>query len=72
MKKLLKDCVFIFFVVITMFFVTSQPSFSGTMRFAQLSDIHYSVGREDTSYKLLSHTKELLDDAVSQINNYKH
>ncbi len=72
MRKLLKDCLFIMFVVVIMFFTTSQPSFSGTMKFAQLSDIHYSVGREDTSYKLLSHTKELLNDAVSQINNHKN
>ena len=70
MRKLLKDCLFIMFVVVVMFFTTSLPSFSGTMKFAQISDIHYSVGREDTSYKLLSHTKELLDDAVVQINNH--
>lgn len=72
MRKLLKDCIFIMFVVVVMFFMTSQPSFSGTMKFAQLSDIHYSVGREDTSYKLLSHTKELLEDAVNQINKHKN
>lgn len=71
MRKLLKDCLFIMLVVVTMFFWTSQPSFSGTLKFAQVSDIHYSVDREDTSYKLLSHTKELLDDAVSQINQQK-
>ena len=72
MRKLLKDCLFILFVVVGMFFMTSQPSFSGTLKFAQISDIHYSVGRDDTSYKLLSHTKELLDDAVNQINKQKN
>lgn len=71
MKNLLKDCVFILFVVVVMFFITSQPSFSLTMKFAQLSDIHYATSREDTSYKLLSHTKELLEDAVGQINQEK-
>ncbi len=72
MRKLLKDCAFMLFIIIVMFFITSQPSFSGTLKFAQLSDIHYSVGRDDTSYKLLSHTKELLNDAVAQINNHKN
>lgn len=72
MKKLFKDCFFISFIVIVMSFITSLPSFSGTMKFAQLSDVHYSVNRADTSYKLLSHTKELLDDAINQINSQKH
>ena len=47
-------------------------SLSNTLKFVQLSDIHYSVDREDTSYKLLSHTRELLDDAVKQINEQKN
>ena len=71
MKKLLKDCAYIFFVVIIMFFLSDQPSFSGTLKFAQLSDIHYSTEREDNSYKLLAKTTPLLKDAISQINNEK-
>ncbi len=72
MKKLLKDCLFIFFVVTVLFFLSDLPSFSGTMKFVQLSDIHYSLVREDTSYKLLSKTRPLLQDAISQINNEKN
>lgn len=72
MKKLLKDCLFILFVVAVMFFLSDQPSFSGTLKFVQLSDIHYSLQKEDTSYKLLSKTKPLLEDAVCQINKQKH
>ena len=71
MKKLLKDCLFILFVVTVMFFISDQPSFSGTMKFVQLSDIHYSLVRNDTSYKLLSQTRPLLRDAISQINHTK-
>ncbi len=73
MKKLLKDCLFILFIVAVMFFVTDLPSssFSGTLKFAQLSDTHYSLIKEDTSYKLLSKTKPLLEDAIQQINNHK-
>ncbi|MCD7779048.1 MAG: metallophosphoesterase [Candidatus Gastranaerophilales bacterium] len=69
MKKLLKDCCFILFVVIVMLFISDLPSFSGTIKFIQLSDIHYSLVREDTSYKLLSKTRPLLQDAIEQINN---
>ena len=71
MKKLLKDCLYILFVVTIMFFLSDQPSFSGTMKFVQLSDIHYSLVRNDTSYKLLSQTRPLLRDAISQINETK-
>jgi len=72
MKKLLKDCLFILFVVTVLFFLSDQPSFSGTMKFVQLSDIHYSLVRDDTSYKLLSKTRPLLQDAIKQINKQKN
>ncbi len=72
MKKILKDSLFILFVVTVMFFVSDLPSFSRTMKFAQLSDIHYSLVRDDTSYKLLSKTRPLLEDAISQINSHKN
>ena len=71
MKKLLKDCLYIFFVVVVLFFMSDQPSFSNSLKFVQLSDIHFSTQRDDTSYKLLSKTKPLLDDAISQINAEK-
>ncbi|MCD7740206.1 MAG: metallophosphoesterase [Candidatus Gastranaerophilales bacterium] len=41
------------------------------MKFVQLSDIHYSLIKEDGSYKLLSKTRVLLKDAIEQINNQK-
>lgn len=72
MRKLLKDCLFIFFIVTVMFFVSDLPSFSRTMKFAQVSDIHYTLVRDDTSYKLLSKTKPLLEDAIAQINNHRN
>lgn len=72
MRKLLKDCLFIFFIVTVMFFISDLPSFSRTMKFAQISDIHYTLVRDDTSYKLLSKTKPLLEDAIAQVNNHKH
>ncbi len=69
MKKLLKDCLYIFFIVSVLFFITDQPSFSRNIKFAQLSDIHYSDTKDLTDYKMLSKTKPLLEDAISQINN---
>lgn len=72
MGKLLKDCLYIFFVVVILFFVSNQPSFSRTLKFAQISDVHYSTVRADNSYKLLSQTKPLLEDAVGQINEAKN
>lgn len=68
MKKLFNDFLFVVFIVVIMFFISTQPSFSGTLKFAQLSDIHYSEIREDNNYKLLSKTKPLLEDAIEQIN----
>lgn len=71
MKKLLKDCLYILFIVTLLFFISDQPSFSlsRSLKFAQISDIHYSLVREDTSYKLLSKTKPLLEDAIEQVNS---
>lgn len=72
MKKLLKDCLYILFVAALLFFISDQPSFSRTVKFAQISDIHYSTVREDNGYKLLAKTKPLLEDAVYQINKENH
>lgn len=72
MRKLLKDCLYIFFIVTILFFISDQPSFSGTIKFAQISDIHYSLIKEDTNYKLLSQTRPLIQDAVNQINKERN
>ena len=72
MNKLLKDCLYILFVVVVLFFISDQPSFSRTLKFAQISDIHFSTVREDNGYKLLAKTKPLLEDAICQINKEKN
>ena len=38
------------------------------LKFAQISDAHYSTFEKDTSYKLLSTSGNILDDAISQVN----
>ncbi len=40
------------------------------LSFVQISDTHIS-DREDTSYKVLSSSKALLEDAIKQTNNIK-
>ncbi|MBE7704784.1 MAG: hypothetical protein E7Z90_03085 [Cyanobacteria bacterium SIG29] len=72
MRKLLKDCLYILFVVTILFFISDQPSFSRTIKFAQVSDIHYSKRVVENGYKLLDKTQPLLEDAVMQINNEKN
>lgn len=68
MKGFFHNLIVALALAIFIFFFHSQPSRSDTLKFVQLSDIHYSTTREDTSYKLLSHTRAILLDAVSQIN----
>ena len=43
-------------------------SHSNTLKFAQISDIHYTTKKKDTTFKSLSKSKELLEDAIFQIN----
>ena len=60
------------FVVILSFCIISIQgcvASSTNLRFAQVSDAHYSTFEADTSFKLLSESPLLLDDAVMQINN---
>lgn len=42
---------------------------SSNLKFAQISDVHYSNFEKDTSFKLLSESAQLLDDAVCQVND---
>ena len=42
---------------------------SSNLRFAQISDAHYSTFEADTSFKVLSDSGALLDDAIMQVNN---
>lgn len=72
MKKIFNSIFLLFFVLISLFFATEQPSFAESLKFIQLSDVHYSLDRKDTSYKLLSKSKPFLIDAVKQINVNKN
>lgn len=41
---------------------------SGNLKFAQVSDAHYSSIEQDTSYKVLSASPKILDDVIMQLN----
>ena len=41
---------------------------NNNLRIAQISDAHFSSFEKDTSYKILSESGNLLDDAITQIN----
>lgn len=65
-------------VFLTIFFVilTGTSAFAGfsfknmCLKVVQISDSHIS-DREDTSYKLLSASKDILKDAIAQVNEIK-
>ena len=44
---------------------------NNNLRIAQISDIHFSSFEENTSYKFLKKSPELLDDVIFQINTSK-
>lgn len=46
-------------------------AFNDTLNFVHLSDSHITLTREDTSFKALSKSKPLLEDAIQQINTEK-
>ncbi len=41
---------------------------NNNLRFAQVSDVHFSTFEENTSYKFLKKSPQLLDDVIFQIN----
>lgn len=71
MRSIQKNSILIVFIALIIFLVSDLPSYSRTLKFVQMSDIHYTIKKNDTSYKLLSQTRPLLEDAISQINKTK-
>lgn len=41
---------------------------TSSLKFAQLSDTHFYTGTDNTTYKMIGRSGELLDDAIEQIN----
>ena len=51
------------------YFGVNALSYADTLKFAHISDVHLSDKTVDTSYKVLSHSKELFEDEIEQINS---
>lgn len=67
MKKILKKATII--AVLILFGITlDATAFNENLKFAHLSDSHITLTREDTSFKVLTQSKPLLEDAINQIN----
>ena len=59
--------IFLIFAVIKMPEVYSANC--NNLKFAQISDAHFSNYEKNTSYKMLEDSAEILDDAISQVNS---
>lgn len=51
-----------------MFFGLQCYSSATSLKFAQVSDAHFYTGENNTTYKMIGRSGELLDDAIAQIN----
>lgn len=72
-NKLLKEffngiSVLFFTAVIICGFKLYSAAVSSNLNFVQISDVHYSTAKTNTSYRLLAESGELLQDAIDQVN----
>ena len=51
-----------------MFYGLQCYSSTNSLKFAQISDAHFYTGQNNTTYKMIARSSELLDDAIEQIN----
>ena len=51
-----------------MFFGLQCYSSIASLKFAQLSDVHFYTGQDNTTFKMRAESGKLLDDAIAQIN----
>lgn len=51
-----------------MFYGLQCYSSTNSLKFAQISDAHFYTGQNNTTYKMIARSGELLDDAIAQIN----
>jgi len=56
------------FVLAAIMFCGLQSYSASSLKFAQVSDVHFSTSQNNTTYKLTAESSKLFDDAVEQIN----
>ena len=62
-----KNWIITLFLAFVMFYGLQSYSAS-SLKFAQVSDVHFSTGTSNTTYKLTGESPKLFEDAVKQIN----
>lgn len=67
-KSFFSSIVYWLTFAVFVYFGVNALSYADTLKFAQISDVHLSTKSVDTSYKALSDSKNLLQDAIEQIN----
>lgn len=59
----------LFTIMLTAIMLCGLQVYSAScLKFAQVSDVHFYTGENNTSYKMIAESGKLLDDAVNQIN----
>ena len=67
-KSLLSRLIYWVLFGVFVYFGVNALSYADTLKFAHVSDIHLSTKSVDTTYKVLSYSRALLDDEIEQIN----
>lgn len=71
-KSFISRVVYWTLFAVFVYFGVNALSYAEPLKFAHISDVHLSDKPVDTSYKVLSHTKELFKDEIEQINSVPH
>ena len=64
----LKNWLISILLAVAMFYGLQCYSSTNSLKFAQVSDAHFYTGQNNTTYKMIGRSSELLDDAIEQIN----
>lgn len=67
LKKLVNS-MFIMLLAAVIFCGMQVAASADNLAFVQISDVHFSTAKTNTSYRLLAESEELLDDALNQVN----
>lgn len=70
--KLVSKTIFWSVLIVFAYFGLTSLSYADTLKFAHISDVHLSDKSVDTSYKVLSSSKDLFKDEIEQINKTPH
>lgn len=68
MKEIVNGLTVILMTAAVLFGMQVYTAHGSTLTFAQLSDVHFSTAKVNTSYRLNAESAELLEDAIDQIN----